>query len=400
MNRKKSKKIFRSGVRYFNQKRFDRAQECFKESICSEIQNPEAYYYLGIIEEKKQNFEKAVVFLREAIEIAPDNTDIQSALGRVYYLLGRLEQSKMCFKKTIEMRAEKKVLEYAFAMLGFIFKRQGLEKASILCLEKAVELDSKNSLVYSELAELHLCKKSAAEAVLLSEKSLKFDENNITACRIAGEGSLYLNRTEEAVNYLKKAVKLDKENIYLKGLLDSAVAENSKLNEEISLCHEITEEDFSNEACYWFLAYLYGLKGDREAEIEAYVRIADICPGETEVFKILGGYYFENRLYNKAMACFEKIILREPDNFKAYLDLGICRLRSNYIYSAVSFLEKAAQINGENSEALYYLGKAYFKTGRQEKADEVWRKLIEVNPKDDIIREKIKQIQKRAADEL
>jgi tetratricopeptide (TPR) repeat protein len=69
--------------------------------------------------------------------------------------------------------------------------------------------------------------------------------------------------------------------------------------------------------------------------------------------------YFQNSRPADAQAAYEAIVKDDPKNFPAHLRLGMLALRRDDTEQAISWLEKAADIDSKHSETRRILGDAY-----------------------------------------
>ena len=70
-------------------------------------------------------------------------------------------------------------------------------------------------------------------------------------------------------------------------------------------------------------------------------------------------------------------------NYQAYLELGQQYQRQGIFNKAVEIYKKAIQINPENDEAYSQLGLCYKHQGKEDKAEKMFNKAIEINPRED-----------------
>ena len=80
-------KIFQEAVNLFEENKFDEAKEKFEKVVKIDPNNDEAYYYLGKIQNKFQNFGQAINFYNKALELNPDNEHVKYAINIVNNIL-------------------------------------------------------------------------------------------------------------------------------------------------------------------------------------------------------------------------------------------------------------------------------------------------------------------------
>jgi tetratricopeptide (TPR) repeat protein len=107
----------KSAADLFNQHKSAEAQAAFDALARVDPNNPEIPYYLGRLALQRDDYEKAVVLLEQAVTLAPNESRFQHRLGDAY---GRAAQK------------------------GSLFSQMSLAKKCREAYEKAVELDLKN----------------------------------------------------------------------------------------------------------------------------------------------------------------------------------------------------------------------------------------------------------------
>ena len=84
-----------------------------------------------------------------------------------------------------------------------------------------------------------------------------------------------------------------------------------------------------------------------------------------------------------AKGCFNKVLLIDTHNAKAYLGLGVCFHIENIIEEAEKCYLRAIEINPEFDDAYFNLGLLYDDKGEIEEAEKCYRKAIQINPEND-----------------
>ncbi|SNX53363.1 Tfp pilus assembly protein PilF [Thermoanaerobacterium sp. RBIITD] len=163
---------------YANAYLYDEAIEVLKRyvsNIDEDNVNPMAYYYISYFEAQKGNNDKALDYakkaasvkysycfpnkiedikaLKNAIEINPDDSFAYYYLGMLWYDKKQYEDAKWCFEKSIEKNPSFPTAHRNLA-LYYYNKAHDHEKA-LKHLERAFELDKKDSRVLLELDQLY-----------------------------------------------------------------------------------------------------------------------------------------------------------------------------------------------------------------------------------------------------
>ncbi len=115
-------------------------------------QDANSEYINGMFALLKDNIEKSIAHLSQAIEIDPDHTLAYISRGAAFFRSERLEEAIADFDRAIEL---KPVLARSYHLRGLAKERQGNDVEAIADFEKAIELDSEYGAAYYSRATLH-----------------------------------------------------------------------------------------------------------------------------------------------------------------------------------------------------------------------------------------------------
>ena len=118
---------FTYGVSMFQHGYLDQAAASFEQVIATKPDNADAYYNLGTLSLRKNDFEQARAYLERTVKLRPDYPEAWNNLGMMAAQQGRLDQAIQDFQRSIDLRPG-----YAIALLnlGNVYRRQGqFEKA-------------------------------------------------------------------------------------------------------------------------------------------------------------------------------------------------------------------------------------------------------------------------------
>ncbi|MEK7364984.1 MAG: tetratricopeptide repeat protein, partial [candidate division NC10 bacterium] len=119
--------------------------------IALDPKHAEAYNYVGYMyAEKGINLDEAVVLIKKALEIEPDNGYFIDSLGWAFYQQGRYPEALRELKRAVERAKEDPVI---FDHLGDAYMKNGFVDDAVAAWEKSLSLDPKNEEVKKKLQE-------------------------------------------------------------------------------------------------------------------------------------------------------------------------------------------------------------------------------------------------------
>ncbi|RKZ23555.1 hypothetical protein DRQ20_01360 [bacterium] len=172
---------------------------------------------------------------------------------------------------------------------------------------------------------------------------------NILTLKDRGWNLIVNEEYEEAIKVLRKASKLAPQDVDILILLGWAYTNAKRYDEAMAVYQRILKMDPNNEMARVNLGYISYQLGIFGEAIERFSRI--INTGKDKKAKLYACYYMG----------------------RVYLDREMYR-------DAVEFFERAIEMGPNLYEAYYFLGIAYRRMGKEEKAKEVWNELIKRNP--------------------
>lgn len=223
---------FTYGVAFFQHGYFDQAAESFRQVIAAKPDNAEAYYNLGTLSLRRNEFANAESYLNQAIQLQPAYPEAWNNLGMLAAQQNRPNEAISNFQKSIQLRPTYAI---AYLNLGNVYRRQGQPEKALDSLTQAMKLQPDDPEIYFSLGMLY-----------------------------AREG-----QTDSARDYLQRAIAL--RNGYAEarnnlGILYAQAKDYAKAQEQFETCIQVAP-DFDQS--YINLARLYALQGDRDKAQEA-----------------------------------------------------------------------------------------------------------------------------------
>ena len=123
--------------------------------------------------------------------------------------------------------------------------------------------------------------------------------------------------------------------------------------------------------------------GDYQGAIQALTRALELSPNEIEAESLLGWAQMLGEDYDSALGTFQKVLMREPANSLARINVGYICYKKRIFGEAIEHLSKAIRMANDKKATLYahyYLGLIYLQREMYEDAENFFRKTIELGP--------------------
>lgn len=176
--------------------------------------NAEAYYGIGKVNYKQNNFEEAIRNYKEAISINPSIYNYYLRLGISYYYLKDYDSAYNAINASLKLAAN----EYAFMWIGKVLDKKGLYNESEAYFLKAIDIKPSSSLFRTELGWHYYELGNYTAAQNQFEIAQLFNNKFSSAYNGLGWSYYELGKYKEAENAFKTALEIEDNREYYLGL--------------------------------------------------------------------------------------------------------------------------------------------------------------------------------------
>src|SRR3954447_2945403 len=123
--------------------------------------------------------------------------------------------------------------------------------------------------------------------------------------------------------------------------------------------------------------------GDYGGAVQALEKALTLSPGAVEATSLLGWAQMLNEDYDEALGNFSKVLMKEPANALARINVGYICLKKGIFGEAIEHLSKAIRLDNDRKATLYahyYLGLVYLEREMYEDAQTFLRKTLKLGP--------------------
>jgi tetratricopeptide (TPR) repeat protein len=123
--------------------------------------------------------------------------------------------------------------------------------------------------------------------------------------------------------------------------------------------------------------------GDYAGAEESLQRALQLAPDDPQAESLLGWAQMLQEKYDDALMQFQKVLMREPSNALARINLGYICLKKRIFGEAIEHLSRAIRLNSDRKATLYahfYLGLVYLERDMFEDAQTFFQKAIALGP--------------------
>jgi len=354
--------VLNDGKVQVNNGNYEQAEILFKKALGMDPTFSPAMLELAKINLRFGKMKDTQEFLRQAIDIDPENEEYRKEFDRINEINTLMSDAKRYVDNGSYYDAHESyriVLEKfpffadaAFAM-GVVAKRQNNLDESVGYFKKALEINPFHEKAGTEL-----------------DNVAKKTFNN-------GQRSYKRGDLDGALDSYKKVLEFD-ENFYA-AHYQLGVIEAKMGNRDQAIKHyEVSLNINPNFYKGW---YALGISkksiGDNEGAISAFNSAVEVHPAYDKAYGAMGTIYLNEKNFEKAIEALSTAIQVNPTYSKGYSTLGVVYIEMEEWGNAVNNLVLATTYNEKDAMSWYHLASAYNNIGECESAQEAARNSTE-----------------------
>jgi tetratricopeptide (TPR) repeat protein len=123
--------------------------------------------------------------------------------------------------------------------------------------------------------------------------------------------------------------------------------------------------------------------GEYAGAVQSLGKALELSPGAVQAQSLLGWAQMLNEDYDDALTTFSKVLMKEPANALARINVGYICLKKGIFGEAIEHLSKAIRLDNDRKATLYahyYLGLVYLEREMYEDAQIFFRKTLKLGP--------------------
>ena len=387
-----------------------------------------AYYYLGHIQQVKQNFAKAEKYYKESLKVQEDFKKAAIALARLYEQTNKSKEAiKLLRSFNKKFGPDEQVALYlsriylyhqdyknaylqyeiisAFnpdniemqTRMAFILIKQKRYKEALDNLQEALNKNPKTAArihfymgaIYEEMEQYP----KAVKAFLKVPASSPYhDESRIYAAYLENKQG----KSQRAIQILNNAIDSNSQNPKLFVVYASLLNDIQKYDKAIAFLNSAIKKFPQEEQLHFLLGSIHDKVGNKKETIKIMKHVLSMNPQHVEALNYLAYTYAEmNEQLDEAEKLARQAIKLKPNDGYIKDTLGWIIFKKGQISDSIKLLESAYKIQSNESVIAEHLGDAYYKNNLLNKALEMYKKAYEIETgrkEKDKLQSKIKAI--------
>jgi tetratricopeptide (TPR) repeat protein len=290
---------------------------------------------------------------------------------------------------------------YAEYLKGLLSERYGDSSCALQEYIKARRTDGGSTSLKLKLAIQYIKLNEHQNAVdiltgLLTEEPLNVDAH-LLLILLHSTGGNEEKATAAYGEMLNRLYAADQTNVSIAESLAQFKLQERDLAGSLEIYQGLIKTHPEYDDAYFWVGYLHEESGSRQDAIALWKALLERNPEHSDGLNSLGYIYAEEGIYlDDARLMIEKALEKRPES-PAYLDsLGWVYYKQGRYEEACSYIEKAAAML-DDPVIMDHMGDVYLAMGKKEQALKAWRQIVEADPENKIIKEKIRKIEDERA---
>jgi Tfp pilus assembly protein PilF len=407
------------GKGFLTENNLKKARIEFKNVLQIDPKFPQAYYYMGQLEEKNKELRKAIGYYQKASELDPKYLDPKIKLARIFIIAGtkeymakakgllnevlavesnnleaKLISATIDYKTGDKASAVKKIeaivlkdltLIKGVSLLAAIYDNDGRKDKAISVLEKGNAANKDNIPLKMSLAKVYASTDKIPEAEKQLLEIVNLDPEKYSYRIILSKFYTATDRNAEAEKVLRDAIAADDEDIKRYLALVEFLSKNKSIKDAESELLKMIEADSDIYEFKFALAEFYQKTGVSKKVKVVLEEIIDEKAYKVEGFKArtrLAKVYFEEKNIPEATRLLKEVLKNYPNDNEALFITSKIAVINNDAQTAINGLRTILKSEPTNVDAAKLLAGAHEMSNETGLAEDVLKNSIGSAPLD------------------
>ncbi len=376
---------FNLGMYYLKNGNHDKALKLFS---CDTVDD---YFGKGLVYVELGKNDEAMEFFNKTLSIAPNHAGAYYNIGFIFTKLGKFTEGLNYIRKGIESEANYEQDKFRLSLgpelsgFGPYYTVRITKKAEVEAItEEAPEPEVSNADHYFTNAENYLKRNEFENALKMIDQTLNLAPDWSKAVTLKAKILFNTGNLDDALNFLTKYIEKHPQDKEVKAAFGKILRETGRLSEARDVYLELSQSESKNIEWLSELGeILYDLNEMDEA-LSLFERIYEINNRNIGANLGLLKIHIKKKDFDKAGSYVDFLQEEYPDNYDFNILAGVYYSEKNAHAEAVSYFQKALELDSSKAFPYYHLGLLQVQKGDFENACNNWEKALLLNPEEEL----------------
>lgn len=237
-NAKRIERQLALGIQHGNSGALSEAEACFQQVLQWQPDNAEAWYFLGVVAVRQQQYPSAIARIERAIAIDSTVPKFHTTLSEVYLQQRQWVAATECCERLLQLQPNN---ANALANLGTALREQQQIDRAIATYRQALELQPGNAAAHANLGIALIAKGEVDAAIASFRRALELQPNNVTAHNNLGAALVDRQQSAAGLQSLRRALEIQPDYAGAYTNLGAALAERGEVEAAIAAFRQALE---------------------------------------------------------------------------------------------------------------------------------------------------------------
>ncbi|HEY9725073.1 MAG TPA: GNAT family N-acetyltransferase [Chroococcales cyanobacterium] len=323
------------------------AEQGYRKILDVQAEHPDALYGLGVIMQRKGEYQTAEYLLKSLVQVQPNNIKAWFSLGVLHQIQDQLSEAQKAYQQALTLQPQSSTISLAiYHNLGYSLQKQGKWTEAIAYYQKARELQPD-----SIEAEVGLANALHAQGKLSPEEQARYAAINLDL----GNKRRQADDLQVAIEYYQQAIAMQPDWAEAHYNLGLTLKKQGKWTEAIACYQKAQELQPDNiEAEVGFANALHA-QGKLPSELKT---------GYAAINLDLGNKCRQADDLQVAIEYYQQALAMQPDSAEAHYNLGLALQKQGKWIEAIACYQKARELQPDSIEAEVGLAHALHVQGK------------------------------------
>jgi tetratricopeptide (TPR) repeat protein/tRNA A-37 threonylcarbamoyl transferase component Bud32 len=369
--------LYRKATFYYERNRPEDSRRVFRQ--LEELHPDSAYTlrYKGIIAHIERRDAQAVIYLKQSIEIEPNNPTAQLALARSLGRLGRYTEALEHARQAVELdRLGMRAREiYANKLMA----TGHLEEAHSH-LSDLHALDPENDTILINLALVLNLMEQPEEALRYATEAARIAPDEVQAWVHAAQAHLHLGNRDSATSALDRALELESDEPRYLTDIAALLFNIDEIERGLEVIDKALALDASHPRPWGIRARLLDAAGELNGDIASWLEEAARSPTDPEPYYNIAKRYYDTNRMEDAILYSRRALDVNPTHRQALLMLAHARMALGQHLLAVETYEAAARLDPDDPLPWLNIGVSWMQRREMQNAITPLTRAVSIDP--------------------
>ncbi|HEY2933911.1 MAG TPA: tetratricopeptide repeat protein [Acidobacteriota bacterium] len=382
------------GRYYIRASQYAKAEQLLDALSKIQPDDGEAIFLLSVAQAEQEKFEAALANVKRVLEFNPSNVPVLLLQGNIYERLRDIEKAIATYQQVLSFRPDE---SEAKKRLAALLAEKGETKDATQILEDLVKRNPFDSSVLLELGKAQREQKKFGEAIASFRSAAKTDPDNVEVSYWLAATLGDTGQREEAVAILKNVLEKHdaadpaKQRRRLPILLQMGTIQqdDAQYDAAVSTFQQLLRSYPDDFRAYLYLTHAYKLKKDWSRAAETISRGRQKFPDEGSLAIAEAQIVAQQKGVPEGLKLLDALIaknLSKAEHDEALM-LPLKLNRVQILFEHHSYEQAENQLQAllkeypDNEQVLFQLGAVYERQKKFDKAEQLFRRLLDKNPK-------------------